>query len=145
MEIWIIGGIIVALMVYASTKIKRAAASAYEREVIETDRFSIIKPDGFIFPVGSPYVFEAYTKDFGEAEEAEEIRRGYATVIIGDTTEPDSVTETERSENGAALREFRKVLSRDGRSYELTIVILDEYFGDLESGVNEMLGSFAVK
>jgi hypothetical protein len=145
MEIWIVGGIIVALMIYASTKIKRLAADAYAREEIETDAFVIVKPEGFISPVETPYAFEARSKEFGEAEESEEMLRAHATVTIGDTPEPDSVTETERLENGVAVKEFRKVLSRNGRSFELSVIVLADYLDEFEPRVNEMIGSFEVR
>ena len=74
MELLIPGLLLVALMVYASTKIKKAAAAAYEPESIETDRFAITKPEGMINPVNddSPYLFEAYTKDFGVDDQKNE-------------------------------------------------------------------------
>ncbi len=145
MEIWIIGGIIVALMIYASTKIKRLAASAFEREEIDNGEFALVKPEGFISPVETPYPFEAHTKEFGETDESEEMRRAWATVMIGDTAEPEGVTETDRTEDGVPVKEFRKVLNRDGRSYELSVNVLADHLGEFESRINEMLGSFEVK
>ena len=41
MEIFIVGVAVVALMVYVSTKIKRSAAAAFEREEIEEEDFSL--------------------------------------------------------------------------------------------------------
>ena len=58
MEILIIGSLIVALMVYASTKIKRSAAQAFEEETIETDEFYLVKPEGFLNPIGNASEFE---------------------------------------------------------------------------------------
>lgn len=71
MEILIIGGIVVLIMVFISTQIKKSAALAFEREVIETDEFSIVKPTGLMNPIrdNSEYAFEAYSKDFGEKRE----------------------------------------------------------------------------
>lgn len=68
MEILIIGGILVALMVVVSTKIKKSAALAYEPETIETNNFRLVKPAGFLYPLReeSDYAFEAYSKEFGE-------------------------------------------------------------------------------
>jgi hypothetical protein len=70
MEILIIGGALVALMVYASTRIKKSAARAYEREIIETESFNLVKPEGFIVPVNenSEYAFEARSKDYSDEE-----------------------------------------------------------------------------
>ncbi|MGI8494184.1 MAG: hypothetical protein ACR2L1_02575 [Pyrinomonadaceae bacterium] len=70
MEILIVGILLVALMVYASTKIKKSAARAFEREVVETEHFRLVKPEGFISPVNedSEYAFTARSKNFGENE-----------------------------------------------------------------------------
>jgi hypothetical protein len=70
MEILIVGGALVALMVYVSTRIKKSAARAYERETVETEEFSLVKSEGFIIPVNenSEYVFEARSKDYGDEE-----------------------------------------------------------------------------
>ena len=51
MEILIPGLILVGLMVWVSTRIKRNAAKAFEREEIETAEFSLTKPEGFLAPV----------------------------------------------------------------------------------------------
>jgi hypothetical protein len=88
MEIFIVGLILVALMVYASTKIKKVAAEAFERETIEAEDFTISKPKGFIHPFNetSAFAFEAYTKDFG-AEPASDFKQSRATLrIISDST-----------------------------------------------------------
>ncbi len=70
MEILIIGGAIVALMVYVSTRIKRSAAAAYDREIIETEEFSIRKPEGFMHPLreNSEFAFEAFSEVYGDGE-----------------------------------------------------------------------------
>lgn len=70
MEILIPGLILVALMVWASTKIKRDAAAAFEPETIETDEFIIRKPDGFLHVVNddSGLAFRAYSRDYGRNE-----------------------------------------------------------------------------
>ncbi len=68
MEILIIGSLLVALMVYVSTKIKKSAAAAYQAETIETKDFFIEKPEGFVHPLrdDSKFAFEAYTDTYGE-------------------------------------------------------------------------------
>jgi hypothetical protein len=70
MELLIPGLILVALMVYASTRIKRNAARAFEAETIETDEFIIQKPEGFLHNLnGDPkYLFEAYSKEFSKED-----------------------------------------------------------------------------
>lgn len=70
MELLIPGLILVALMVWASTKIKNKAAAAFEPETIETDEFVIRKPDGFLHVVNddSDLAFRAYSKEYGKNE-----------------------------------------------------------------------------
>ena len=71
MELLIPGLILVGLMVYASTRIKRSAARAFEAETVETAEFTLYKPDGFLSVLnGDPaYIFEAYSKDFGTGDD----------------------------------------------------------------------------
>ena len=73
MELLIPGLILVGLMVYASTRIKRVAAEAFEAETVENEWFSIEKPEGFLNVIAPPdgLEFEAYSKDFGVGEAAE--------------------------------------------------------------------------
>ena len=67
MEFVIPGLILVAVMVYVSTRIKRSAAAAYDAETVETELFSVTKPEGFLAVASprSPLLFEAYSKEFG--------------------------------------------------------------------------------
>lgn len=67
MEILVIGLLIVALMAWASTRIKRNAAAAYEAETIETDDLVVRKPEGFLHVLNdeSGLLFRAYSKDYG--------------------------------------------------------------------------------
>lgn len=84
MEILIVGLIVVALMVYASTRIKRNAAAAFESETIETDEFVIKKPEGFLHNLnGDPaFIFETYSKGF--SEEQPKMRSGTASITKRD-------------------------------------------------------------
>ena len=67
----ILGLILVALMVWASTKIKKTAADAFEPEFIETDAYSLQKPEGFLHVIGDEtHEFMAYSKDFGKGDES---------------------------------------------------------------------------
>ncbi len=111
MEIFIIGIIIVALMAYASTKIKKAAGEAYKLEMLENEQFAITKPDGFIIPVKehSEFMFEAYSKEFGE-DEAEKLYQCWAIVNEKDGIEYDSnVCETEKIEQTVTIKHFTKL------------------------------------
>ncbi|MBK7704276.1 MAG: hypothetical protein IPN69_03580 [Acidobacteria bacterium] len=145
MEIWIVGGIIVALMIYASTKIKRLAENAYARETVETDDFVIVKPEGFICPVESKYAFEARSKEFGESEASEEMLRATATIVIGPASDEDSSSKSEREEDGVTIKEFCKTLNRGGNGFELKITILADHYDEFNVRVREMLESFELK
>lgn len=88
------GLILVALMVYASTRIKKIAASAFDAETIETDEFVIQKPEGFLHNLnGDPkYIFEAYSKEYSRAND--KLRAGTTTITrIETTTLEDVVNE----------------------------------------------------
>jgi hypothetical protein len=149
MEIWIIGGILVALMIYVSTKIKNAARVAYEREVFETDTFTITKPNEFIIPVkeGSEFVFEAYSRNLGE-DEAERFHQCRATISERDGVENDSSTkEDENIDGNVTIRTFSKTLSNPtlNRSLSLKISVLPEYEEKYANGIKLMLESFTLK
>ena len=67
MELLIPGLLLVALMVYASTRIKRTAAEAFEPETIETDVFVLEKPEEFLNVINHDLALElqAYSREFG--------------------------------------------------------------------------------
>jgi hypothetical protein len=150
MEILIIGGALVALMAYVSTRIKRAAAAAYEREEIETENFRITKPEGFLHPLKdkTPYAFEAYSKEFGE-DEAAKMYQAQALVKIYNNQNggrPSQITKSERTENGVQILTYRKVLrGADREFYELEISVLGDHREKFLERVNEMLESFSLK
>lgn len=66
MELLIPGLILVALMIWASTKIKKSAAEAYSEETVSTGGFTIMKPEGFIIPVNDDpkALFEARSREY---------------------------------------------------------------------------------
>ena len=68
MEIIILGVLLVAAMVYVSTKIKRSAAKAFESETVEKEDFRLEKPAGFLYPLNAEteFPYEAYSKTYGE-------------------------------------------------------------------------------
>lgn len=174
MEILIIGGALVALMVYVSTRVKNSAASAYEREKIETEDFSIIKPAEFISPFSenSEYAFNALSRDFGN-DEAEEFRQAQANLsvypntnfeeirrnalqLIGKTLSEetsDSVAEKvclligEKAENAVETEVFYKIVESktQNKIYELKISVLSEFKETYAAAVNELINGFEVK
>lgn len=94
MEILIVGALVVALMIYVSTRIKKSVATAFESEMIENEEFSIFKPQGFLCPINeqSKFAFEAYTKDFGQ-NDAEEFRQAQANLLVISDASFDAVIE----------------------------------------------------
>ena len=171
MELLIPGLILVGLMVYASTRIKRTAAEAFNPETVETDDFAIEKPEGFLNVVrhDPTLAFDAYSKNFGVngAEEFREARaeirvftqRGVRDVIVAikDTANVVSdiseiigerkyhVLETETTEKGIGFRNLYKVAESGGRVFELKFTVLEQGGEELTQKVEKMVGSFTVK
>lgn len=169
MEIFIVGVIIVALMAYVSTKIKKTAASAYEIEKIDTEEFSIIKPEGFITPVKdeSEFAFEAYSRDYG-IEDTDKFRqseiklRVYEHINLREIVEAAKKSaETIISENPAGKNEILlktesffdnigfdkeyKIISKHGKIYELEITSLQESKSDYTERIEETIANFVVR
>lgn len=175
MEILIIGGIFVALMAYVSTRIKKSAASAYEPETIETAEYSLVKPEGFISPVGgkSVFAFEAYTKDFGESDATEKLYRAQANLRIAasenfavycerakQTFDEILSAETfgaahggrkicllkaENRENAVKTLEYRKIIAGEARIYDLQAIVLSDAYDVYGERIEKLVESFRVK
>jgi hypothetical protein len=148
MEILIIGVILVIVMAYVSTKIKKAANEAYEQENFESEHFRIIKPDGFIIPIKneSAFLFEAYSKDLGEELIEEDFYQCQATVTEKTGIEAGTkVVEAERLEKGISFKTFSKTLNNKNNSYTLEIIVLPEYQEKYQERINLMLESFSLK
>ena len=173
MEILIPGLILVGLMVYASTKIKKIAARAYERETVETPDFSISKPDGFICPVDptAGLLFAAYSKEYGNGSSrklagrhrprsarlrrrdlrtfAKRVKRDAVRVAsenIGVLNgAKSSIIEAEREENGVILDITSKIMARGEKVFELNIAVLPEHKDEFARKVDELASSFILK
>jgi hypothetical protein len=163
MEILILGLILVALMVWASTKIKKNAAQAYEREVIDNADFSLVKPDGFLHVLNgdAKFAFEAYSKEFGK-DETHGLRQARATIrhlenttvkkVSGGAREGLTEPETEgsyvsglRSEKDAVFEVFHKIIAKNGGVFDLEVSVLHDYADEQTANVHELLESFRVK
>lgn len=172
MELLIPGLILVGLMVYVSTRIKRSAAAAYEPEEIETDEFSITKPEGFLHPLNNDngLAFEAYTKEFGE-DDAKKMRHAWAELEVHDVPDPDGIIQeikrsaeevlTEetiresdrhaylidagRLENGVPVTTLYKITADGSKVYEMRISVLDEQKDVYLRKIEEMRASFRLK
>ena len=149
MEILIVGVIIVALMAYVSTKIKKAAQQAYEPEALENEYFTITKPEGLIIPVKdkSEFMFEAYSKDFGE-DEAGKFNQCWAVVNEKDGTNYDvNILESEKIEQDVTIKTYNKTLVSEklNKSFELEISVIPEYQEKYADGIKLLLQSFNLK
>ena len=171
MELLIPGLLLVALMVYASTRIKRVAAEAFEAESIEKDAFTIEKPAGFLNVIAPkpPLLLDGYTKEFGVEDRSDikqakyEIRlRTHTNLkqLVKDITSDKKVinNSTEvvneiKYQQIAIVNErsginyidhFRLTETNDG-VYQLKVVMLDEVSDEVNSGVETMLNTFRLK
>lgn len=170
MEILIIGGAIVALMVWASTRIKRSAAAAYEAEAIETEEYTLVKPEGFLAPVETEdfLAFYAFSKEFGEEAGAEKLRQSLIKLkilagrsgaeifkerkksfdtILSDE-KPDENTFLlcgERSEKDVEKIFYHKIVSANEKIYDLEMAVLADYREKYSERAEKLLASFRVK
>jgi hypothetical protein len=161
MELLVPGLIIVALMVYASTKIKRNSAKAFEEEKIEGDGFSLIKPDGFLhnLNVSRDCEFEAYSKEFGEDEAANRrrallklqlttddigsVRKAIRATAESIAEDPESgVLEVERTDEGLPVNVFYRFEKKNGKLFELQAVVLREHKDDYLRKIQRAFESF---
>ena len=148
MEILIVGAVIVALMVYVSTRIKKESKRAYERETVNSQWFRITKPDEFLIPVGedSPFIFEAQSRDFG----SDDVRDQYqcrATVREKDGFAEAKTFEMQKEVNNTRFDVFHKIIysSAANKNFELEICVLPEFREKYQPAISEMLESFSAK
>jgi hypothetical protein len=156
MEIWIIGGLFVLLMFVVSTKIKKAAAAAYEREEVVRPTYSIVKPQGIIIPAAeiSDTGFEGVSKDFGDSETTESLRK--LTVSLKQLESPN--TDVPRSQSTAVPSMSEEVIDHvntkivtmtlsvvSGLSWQLRIVVPELHWDEMSPKVSELTGSFRIK
>ena len=115
-----------------------SAAKAFDEEVVETDDFTITKPEGFLIPIeASDLAFAAYTKEFGKGDSGSvrqvsaELRiHGGSTLgavrdaIVAEASKVVSeqhlaggamILETELTENGILLETERRQLKKKPR------------------------------
>lgn len=171
MEIVIFGIILVGLMVYASTRIKRSAAQAFESETIDNKDFTIEKPAGFLSVLnGDPALsFEAYSREIGTGD-ASKMRAARAelrvypdrlldhsaaavrnsTNIANELAEMIDgrkylVIEGRSEANRIALRESFKLAEKDGNVFEFKISVLESADQEIFAAADSMLASFTLK
>ena len=168
MELLIPGLILVALMVYASTKIKKSAAKAFEAERIETDDFFISKPEGLLSRVDPlpPFLFEAYSKELGE-KPYENVRKITAEISVFKNTDVSNTAEAVKTSvntvtsesplsdgyrieanetrDDAETKAFYKIVQKNGDVFRLHISALKEPSEENSRKIEEMIDTFTAK
>jgi hypothetical protein len=167
MEFLIPGLILVALMAWASTKIKKTAASAFEAETIETDNYSLQKPEGFLHVlVDSDHELYAYSKEFGEGPSSKLRRATIEIDILNNTslaqvrnatkssaddveivreTASECEMETEETANETSVRGFYKIIAAQNVVYRLRFAALSAHVNEYVERINNTLDSFSVR
>ena len=172
MELLIPGLLLVALMVWASTRIKRTAAAAFEAETVDADDFAIKKPDGFLNVINgdSNYAFEAYSKEYG-GEGAAEFRQGRINLTVREDGTVDEIVagldgsdgeiiedmteiigskryrlvDIKRLEKGVEFLVTYKLAEKDGKVYSLEATRLAETSEQFTRKIEAMVTSFELK
>lgn len=171
MEILIVGIMLVALMVYASTRIKRVAAEAFDAERVETDKFLVDKPEGFLNVLNRnpSLAFDAYSREFG-ADHAASFRAARAEVrllagqkmndavaqlsrsskVLSDVTEVIDgrkyrVIEAESVEKGVGFREIYKLSENGNGVFEMKLKMVEGSDAEIVKKAELMLASFEIK
>ena len=167
MEFLIPGLILVALMAYASTRIKKSAAAAFESEVIETEQYFLQKPNGFLHVVGDrEHEIRAYSKEFGVDDESSlrratiemDIIRGTSIDAVIDEIKESSTEfdvpvagerirrlETTEASNEVEFSCVYKIVGSGDEIYRLRFAVLSDYAEDYADAIDETLNSFNVK
>ncbi|MBS1798146.1 MAG: hypothetical protein JSS81_30310 [Acidobacteria bacterium] len=170
MEIWIIGIFIVALMVYLSTRIKRSAAAAFAEERVETDDFSLVKPEGFLSPVENDeyLAFYAYSKEFGDegdtekqrqslirlktqagrelAEVRREVKKSFDKLLSEEKTgDAEFLLTGEKSERDVERVVYHKLVARGERIFDLEMTVLADKRENYEETAEKLFDGFRVK
>ena len=162
----------VALMVWASTRIKKNAAAAFDAETVENGEFVIRKPEGFLHVLNdsSGLAFRSYSKDFCKVGDSDvrratiEIERNTGTTIdemkksIETAAESISSFETylDGGEKAAWLTttdvvdggEFevaRKLVTRGQDVWEARGTVLAEHRDEFTEAIEAALDSVRVK
>ncbi len=172
MEILIIGLIIVALMAYTSTKIKRAAREAFEAETVSGDGYSIAKSDGYMLPArddNSPVDLEIVSKEFGGGE-CSKRRQASLTLTVSDGSDIAAIrkemrrqlteiTEDEllkdsqkttlamtgdRELDGCPVRIFMRCFAHDAKIYRFEAAATLDDIEDHEENIKTMLDSVII-
>jgi hypothetical protein len=154
-------------MAWASTKIKKRAADAFEAEAIETSQYRVTKPEGLLHVIGDDEnEFRAYSKEFGD-EDSAKLRKAtldidsfpagdFAAIrneVVNSATtvemRVDSPTicdfQTEELVNEIPVTGFYKIVSDGNAVHRLRFAVLPEHRDDWLRKIDETLNSFHIK
>jgi len=172
MELLVPGLILVALMVWASTRIKKNAAAAFDAETVENEFFVIRKPEGFLHVLNdsSGLAFRSYPKEFGKVGDRDvrratiEIERNVGTTVdemkerIETSAESISSFEayldggekaawliTTEIIDGGEFEVSRKLVKRGADVWEARGTVLSDHRGELAETIEGALDSVRVK
>jgi hypothetical protein len=171
MELLIPGLILVALMVWTSTRIKRNAAAAFEAETIETDDYILEKPDGFLHVLNDETDRDllAYSKEYGPGD----LKGDRKAVLEIHIFQGESVDSRVRQlqDNGCSLgpvesfldggekastfeaetpddintKIFYKLVTRGSRIFELRFIVLKDFVEDFSEPRESVFRGFLAK
>ena len=167
MELFIPGLVLVALMVWASTKIKKRAADAFEAETIETANYTLRKPEGFLHVLNDPaHELYAYSREFGAgagskarratieieifrseslADVRNAIKSSATDVEVVRETSSECELETDETANETSFRCFYKIVRSENAVYRLRFGTLAEHVNEYVDRINAALDSFSVR
>lgn len=159
-------------MVWASTRIKRNAAAAFEAEHVETEEFAIDKPEGFLHVLNddSGLAFRSYSKEFGKVGERDvrratiEIERHRGETLDGvfnnieaasqsiasreayiDGGERAAATCSTQIVDGGEYEVHRKLITRGGDVFEIRFSVLAGDAEEYSEAVENTLDRVRVK
>ena len=167
MELLIPGLILVALMVWASTKIKKTAADAFQEEFIETDAYSLRKPEGFLHVIGDEHhELMAYSREYGKGDNTgvrkatieldilpdtnlenaiESIRQSAISTDITSRSETEAEVNTEETANESTVYAVYKIVEKRDSVYRLRFAVLSEHKDEYLRKIEEAFESFTIK
>jgi hypothetical protein len=122
--------------------IRNAASKAFEVEVVETDEFKLVKPEGFLTPVDRQ--FEAYSKDWSDGGN---FRRAWINLHINDGLQKETETRSRRTEKDTEIETVKKKLANkeSKKTFELEASFVTQYREEYQEKIQEMMESFTLK
>lgn len=138
----IIIGIFIGILMLIKSQVKKAANAAFEEELVETEEFSLLKPEGYLTPIDKQ--FEAYSRDWSEGGH---FRKSWAKLNILDGVKKNSKKQTEYNSKDVDIIELKRIIGDDKRkqTFEFTVSVVKEFKDEYLEKANQMLDSFKLK